>query len=244
MSRVDEAKQVVDDLETKRRVLGDKRESLTGQIVGLSFDGATGDKTAAKALERLRADRTVLDAEIETLDAALPVARLKLVEAEAAAARAADRAMMEAAKGRIDVLKAAAAELDEAVRKIVAAYSTFNATAASFSREFHIGPSRELTEVAARRALQALLQAGGMGLEFERRSAPNERRSFASLAATWASNIDAAATRRIAAPVPTAASVEKLPAKGLSEAAMAAELSKDLPTGFGLTITTPKENRR
>jgi hypothetical protein len=184
----EEARVIVAQLEQKLSDASAKAVELQTERQRISFDAATGDAAARKALDKANAATTTVGLDIENLRSAIEEAKRRLAEAERAEEYA--RLAVNGDKARVigDSLLERAEKIDRAFAYVRVELEGFKADLDEMHSLGLANPRSEQFKVLGGLALSTALM--GLPLKSERdHLAPKERRSFTDLAAGWRTSI-------------------------------------------------------
>lgn len=195
MNNTEQALKIVRDLEDELEALNGRAALLTKQRQELAFAVRAGDKGAKEKLTKTSAEASTIATDIEIIIAALVEAKSRLGTAEAIDNTAADQAtavkiqeVQKAFYERMLIIQDACED--------IAKYTNENKVLLS---ELHrlgcTAPSHDSVRINCVNAIKTLLNALPWSREFELKHgpsvlAPNERKQFKDLAATWNNTIE------------------------------------------------------
>jgi hypothetical protein len=197
MTDIETAEQIVRDLETKRQRLAERGVKLADDRRTIAYDAhADGDAEARNRLDKLNAEAVAHASELTSLDDAIATARERLVAAQQAVARGEDKAKAQQLRQAVAAFAAHGRDLDEALSSVG---ELGRAMRDDLSRIHDLGstfPSHAQLDVLGYGALLTALGGTQWAHRFER-LAPNQRRTFTALVATWAATVERGIAQRL-----------------------------------------------
>jgi chromosome segregation ATPase len=184
---VNEAKQILADLEAKLAEAIQRLGDLQTKRRELSFDANTGDAKARKALDAANASTSTIGLEIENIRSAIEEASRRLREAESVEAMANQRNVATQAQALGAGLLERARKIDEALATVASEANGFTADIAAINRLGLSNPRAEQFTSLGERALATALKDSPLRF---RALGHGERRNFSETAAGWAQSIN------------------------------------------------------
>ena len=201
MTNIQDAEKTIGDLIQKRTAAEVRLIDIATQRRANSFAAhADGDAKAKKVLDALAIDTVKATADLESLDAALAVARERLASAQAAAAIEADRVQALELREKLAKFKELGERVDDACWDLS---KSLNEMIAAL-HEIHVlgqaSPTAEIFRVngvmAIKTMLQSLPQSWVSDFEFQRLQ-PVQKKSMKGLADGWATMIERNVSARL-----------------------------------------------
>jgi hypothetical protein len=130
MTHVEDAKGVLQGLETKLSDARARHAEMQVKAMELAYPANTGDESARKKLDGLNAKAAIVAAEIASLEAAIVTAKRHVADGEAAEVDEAERGKAREALQLLDSFSKRGAQLEAGLAAFVAEY-------VALTREFH-----------------------------------------------------------------------------------------------------------
>ena len=194
---VEQAGQVLAELESKRRLLVESRASDDAQRREIAFAAlATNDKAAAQTLGKLAAAAARFDVSLREVDDAIVEGRDRLARARAAEALEVDRLRARELQAVIEQLREAGSVADDCLADLVEAGAALKT---AFDRLAQLGvhsPRHEQLSALGARAILTSLMLTPWKRHFET-LAPGQRQNFAHVIAGWCANLERDVSARL-----------------------------------------------
>jgi len=197
MSDVEAAEKIIGDLATKREKLVERGVKLAEERRNIAYQAHTdGDAEARKRLDKLNAEAVAHASELQSLDDALSTARERLVAAQAVAARSEDKAKAQELRQAVAAFAKHGRDLDAALAAVGALGRAMRDELSYIHTLGSAFPSHAQLDVLGYGALLTALGGTHWAHRFER-LAPNQRRTFTALVATWAATVERGIVQRL-----------------------------------------------
>jgi chromosome segregation ATPase len=190
------AEGVVSELQQKHADCVKRGDALLDERKSIALSAHTGNTESRKRLDDINVAIATHDSELQSLNAALSEAAARLAAARQVEAREADREQAKQLRQQLAGFTAAAKALDGALEIIVAASNDMREHISEMNRLGQSHPSHSQLDSLGALALRTALTQTGWQRYFER-VAPNERKSFAGLAAVWAATVERSIAQRL-----------------------------------------------
>jgi chromosome segregation ATPase len=194
MTQVEDAKGVLQGLETKLSDARARHAETQAKAAELAYAAHTGDESARKKLDGLNAKVAMVAAEIASLEAAIVTAKRHVAAAEAAQVDEAERRKAREALALLDDFSQRGKLLDESLDKFVRQYDQLARDFRALQLLGYEPTSYPLVQINMQAAVATKLQFTDLRQNF---LAPHARRDFISVIEGWARHIHARAEARL-----------------------------------------------
>jgi hypothetical protein len=190
------AEAMLERFERERADLIERKAALAEKRRAVAFDAHAGDGSASKLLNGLHQQAVELESRIAGLDDALAEARRRLEQAREAQARQHDREQALLLRAALATFIEAGKGCDAALELFVSASQDMRNALTTMNRLGASHPSHNQLDSLGAIALRTALTDSSWSRYFERVSVV-ERKSFTSLVAAWAAQVERGIRERL-----------------------------------------------
>jgi hypothetical protein len=180
-------------MEAERAKLLDQQTQHDEQERRLAFDARLGSAEASKLLDQLRREKSKMQSQIDSIDAAMAEGQRRLVVARAHEQQKQNAIQAAALRKVLTKFSAAGRELDEAMAKVVSSSHELRSALHELHGHGIDRPRPEMIDALGFRALATGLRQTIWAPHFEAIGF-HDRKNFGDLIASWSSSIDRAIT--------------------------------------------------
>jgi hypothetical protein len=199
-TEIEKAEKIINDLEEQRECLHARTRLLTEQRKQLAYAANVGDKSAKAKLTAINTEVSLHGTEIENVEFALAEARVRLKAAQQAEAQASNKANALALRELNKKFLELGLIVDDAFADVISASTEMREVLDKMRALGVTSPTHQQFNVLGLIACKTAVMnvpwsAGGREWEF---LAPNQRKTFKSIATGWSEMIERQIAERLA----------------------------------------------